>query len=137
MADGRDLTLIASGRMVEIALEAKKMLEAEGVSAGIVNARFIRPMDENKIRDLSKASSPVVILEDGIVSGGMGEEIMRKMREHGFEGRIELIGAPDAFIAHGTISEQTMDNHMDAESVCMRALAALGKGTKQRACTRG
>ena len=58
---------------------------------------------------------------------GMGEEIMRRMREMGFDQRIELIGVPGAFIAHASVEEQTRDNLMDAESVCMRTLKALGK----------
>ena len=82
------------------------------------------------LRDISKMNQLVIVLEDGIVSGGMGEEIMRKMRKYGFTGKIDLIGAPDAFIAHGSVLEQTMDNHMDALSVSMCALKALGKEQK-------
>ena len=127
---GRDVLFIAAGRMVDIALEARKMLSEKAVSAGVVNARFIKPMDETMLRDISKMNQLVIVLEDGIVSGGMGEEIMRKMRKYGFTGKIDLIGAPDAFIAHGSVLEQTMDNHMDALSVSMCALKALGKEQK-------
>ncbi|MBQ6717031.1 MAG: hypothetical protein IJN21_10985, partial [Clostridia bacterium] len=114
----------------EIALEARRMLLEKSVSAGVVNARFIKPMDETMLKDISKMNLPVIVLEDGVVSGGMGEEIMRKMRDYGFKGRIDLVGAPDAFVAHASISEQTKDNHMDALSVSMCALKALGKEQK-------
>ncbi len=130
MHHGRDVLLIAAGRMVDIAIEARRMLLEQSVSAGVVNARFIKPMDETMLKDISKMNLPVIVVEDGIVSGGMGEEIVRKMRHYGFAGTIDLIGAPDAFIAQGSISEQTKDNHMDAISVSMCALKALGKEHK-------
>ena len=124
---GRDVLLIAAGRMVDIALEARSLLLEKMVSTGVVNARFIRPMDETMLRDISKMNVTVIVLEDGIVSGGMGEEIMRKMQSYGFTGKTCLIGAPDAFVAHGSVSEQTKDNHMDALSVSVCALKAIGK----------
>ena len=127
ISEGSDVTLIASGRMVEIALEAKKMLLERKIAASVVNARFIKPMDEKMLDDISAAGAPIIVVEDGVVEGGMGEEIMRKLLLRGFSGKIELIGAPDAFIAHASVSEQTKDNHMDAESVKMRALKALGR----------
>ena len=130
MQRGGEVLLIAAGRMMEIALEARRMLLEKSVSAGVVNARFIKPMDETMLKDISKMNLPVIVLEDGVVSGGMGEEIMRKMRDYGFKGRIDLVGAPDAFVAHASISEQTKDNHMDALSVSMCALKALGKEQK-------
>ena len=127
---GKDVLIIAAGRMVDIALDARRILQEKGVSSGVVNARFIRPMDETMLRDVSKINSPIIVLEDGVVSGGMGEEIMRKMQSYGFNGEICLIGAPDAFISHGSVDEQTRDNHMDALSVSMCALKALGKEQK-------
>lgn len=133
---GGDITLIAVGRMVETALEAGKMLSASGVSASVVNARFIKPMDEKMLDEISASGAPVIVLEDGIVEGGMGEEIMKKLRERDCQATVDFIGAPDAFIAHASISEQSKDNHMDAESAVMSALKALGKETKKSAGTR-
>lgn len=124
---GKDVQFIAAGRMVDIAREASENLRKFGVTAGIVNARFVRPMDDNMLSEVMKENLPIVALEDGIVEGGMGEEIMRRMREMGFDQRIDLIGVPGAFIAHASVEEQTRDNLMDAESVCMRTLKALGK----------
>lgn len=124
---GKDVQFIAAGRMVDIAREASEKLRKFGVTAGIVNARFVRPMDDNMLSEIMKENLPIVALEDGIVEGGMGEEIMRRMREMGFDQKIELIGVPGAFIAHASVEEQTRDNLMDAESVCMRTLKALGK----------
>ena len=124
---GKDVQFIAAGRMVDIAREASEKLRKFGVTAGIVNARFVRPMDDNMLSEVMKENLPIVALEDGIVEGGMGEEIMRRMREMGFDQRIDLIGVPGAFIAHASVEEQTRDNLMDAESVCMRTLKALGK----------
>ncbi len=136
ITSGSDITLIAVGRMVETALEAAKMLSASGVSASVVNARFIKPMDEKMLDEISASGAPVIVLEDGIVEGGMGEEIMKKLRERGCQATVDFIGAPDAFIAHASISEQSRDNHMDAESTVRCALKALGKETKKSAGTR-
>ncbi|MBQ1257080.1 MAG: 1-deoxy-D-xylulose-5-phosphate synthase [Clostridia bacterium] len=128
ISEGKDITLIAAGRMVEIAMEAREKLSVSGVSASVVNARFIKPMDETMLDAIRDGQMPVVVLEDGIVEGGMGEEVMRQLKSRGFSSSIDFIGAPDAFIAHASIAEQTKDNRMDAESVAQCALKALGKG---------
>lgn len=134
--DGRDLTVIASGRMVDIACTAAGLLKEKGVSASVINARFICPMDMDSLDEVFKKNAPVITVEDGIIEGGMGEEIMRILKDKGFKQKIELVGAPDAFIAHASISEQTKDNRMDAESICLLGLRVLGK-EKDCAGTRG
>lgn len=136
IAQGGDVTLIAAGRMVETALEAGKMLSSYGVSASVVNARFIKPMDETMLDEISASAAPVIVLEDGIVEGGMGEEILKKLRERGHQAAVGFIGAPDAFIPHASIAEQSRDNHMDAESTVRCALKALGKEADSGAGTR-
>lgn len=127
ISEGSDITLIAAGRMVNTALEAAEKLSDAGVSASVVNARFIKPMDEKMLDEIASSKEPVIVLEDGIVEGGMGEEIMRKLRERGFSAAVDFIGAPDAFIAHASIAEQSKDNHMDAKSAYECALKALGR----------
>lgn len=125
--DGKDITLIAAGRMVEIALDAAERLSEEGVSAAVVNARFVKPMDDKILDEISRTALPVIVLEDGVIEGGMGEAIMRTLRDRGYEGTVELIGAPSAFIAHASVLEQTRENCMDADSAVQCALKALGK----------
>ncbi|MBR3927628.1 MAG: 1-deoxy-D-xylulose-5-phosphate synthase [Clostridia bacterium] len=129
-AKGDDITLIASGRMFEIAFEVRKKLAGMNISAALVDARFVKPMDEKMLDEIANSDSPVLVLEDGIIEGGMGEEILRKLKTRRFTEKVELIGAEDAFIAHASVSEQTKDNHMDADSAVMRALKALGKEIK-------
>jgi len=127
-SDGSDIALIASGRMVDIAVKAKALLENDGISACVINARFIRPMDEDVLNGCFAKNTPVIVIEDGCIEGGFGEEIMRYAKEHGFASDIILIGCENGFIEHAEVSEQTRLMGMDEESIYGKALKALGKG---------
>jgi len=92
--DGRDL-LFAFGNMVRPALEAAKALEKDGISLGVVNARFVKPLDKEMILRFARPGGTIVTVEEGILAGGAGSAVRELLdREGRFEIRFKAIGLP-------------------------------------------
>jgi 1-deoxy-D-xylulose-5-phosphate synthase len=86
--------------MVTTALDAVHMLEKEGLSGTLVNARFVNPLDEKYLRQVVKDSPHVITVEEGIVNGGFGCAVRDALRR-----QVVSLGLPAAFIPHGTRDE--------------------------------
>lgn len=102
LLEGDDVTFIAIGSMVQAAFEAAKTLRDEGISAGVINARFAKPLDENVILNAVRRTQRVVIAEENVKMGGFGSGVLELLSERGMPGvRSRLLGIPDHFIEHG------------------------------------
>ncbi|MFQ5522687.1 MAG: 1-deoxy-D-xylulose-5-phosphate synthase [Acidimicrobiia bacterium] len=123
---GEDVLLVAVGRMVEVAEKAAADLESRGVSAGVVNARWVKPLDRRIVGWSSKARL-VVTLEDNVVRGGFGAGVMEMFAEAGEGKAITSIGVPDDFLPFGSASDLLNLVGMDEESVVERVLGQLGR----------
>lgn len=117
IAKGKDLALLAIGKMVEIAYEVSKVLSNEGKSVTLVNARFVKPLDEELIKDIAKTHSFIVTLEDNVKIGGYGSLVNDLLIENGYKGQVLNIALPDIFIEHGSIEELFKQYNMDAQGV--------------------
>lgn len=98
------VTLLAVGSMVRVAMEAAGVLAAAGIGAGVVNCRFIRPMDEAVLSQVRERASLVVTLEENVLSGGFGSQVTRWMETASGSARprVMMLGLPDAFVEHGS-----------------------------------
>jgi len=123
LRDGSDVILWAIGTMTEKALKAADILEAQGVSAGVVNMAFLKPMDTELLNELCAKVQLIVTLEDNVLSGGMGEEINRLMVNK--DVGVLNIGWPDRFIEHGTSDQLYQRYGMDPQSIAERILQKL------------
>jgi 1-deoxy-D-xylulose-5-phosphate synthase len=126
ISEGSDVLLLAAGRMVEIAEKAALDLTEKGVSAGVVNARWVKPLDP-RIIEWSSDVSHVVTLEDGVVAGGFGSALMEMLADAGVVRNVTCIGVPDHFLPFGTASDIMEQIGMDPGSVVERVLVALGR----------
>lgn len=126
LSDGADAMFLAVGRMVQIAMQAAIELAGKGVSAGVIDARFIKPMDEEMILRAAGAKL-LVTLEENVLSGGFGEGVMEFLSRKGVRADVKALGLPDAYIEHATIAEQTADCALDAVSVARKVLESVGK----------
>ncbi len=116
---GDDVMVFAVGRMVEPATKAAAMLEQQGISVGVVNARWIKPMDP-RLTDWAQSATHVVTIEDNVLSGGFGEGVMEALSEAGLAGNVHLIGLPDRFLPFGAAGRVLESVEMDAESLARR-----------------
>ena len=102
---GKDLTILAYGKAVQIGLDAAKILEEKGIKVGVVNMRFIKPLDTKIIKDALKISPNIVTLEDNILAGGFGSAVTEFITDENLPAKILRVGIPDEFIEHGTQKE--------------------------------
>jgi 1-deoxy-D-xylulose-5-phosphate synthase len=121
ISEGDDVLLVAVGRMVEIAEKAAVDLEEKGVSAGVVNARWVKPLD-SRILEWAGPFDHVVTLEDNVLSGGFGTGVMEAFAAAGLVKRFTNIGVPDHFLPFGSPSDVMESVGMDADSVVERIL---------------
>ncbi len=119
------IAILAVGSMVEVAAEAGKILmEEHGICAVVVNMRFIKPLDEKILYDLSEKCEYVATMEEGVVSGGFGQAVREWYGSHGIEMDVECIGLPDKFIEHGSAGVLREKYGLSAE----RAAERIAKG---------
>lgn len=98
---GKTVQIWALGDLIPVALQAATELTAHGISAGVVNPRFIRPLDETLIREQAQGARVWVTLENGMVNGGFGSTVAEYLALTGFSGPVLRFGWPDEFIPHG------------------------------------
>ena len=100
LREGSDVLLVAAGKMVGIALAAAERLAAQGVSATVFDARFVKPLDP-AIADLAARHRGVVTVEDGTATGGLGSAVCEQLEDAGVIVPVRRMGLPDRFIEHG------------------------------------
>jgi 1-deoxy-D-xylulose-5-phosphate synthase len=102
LKEGQDVLVLAIGRSVYEALDAHSELSSMGLSATVVNCRFVKPLDIELIGSLTKRIPRVITVEENVRQGGFGSAVLEALNEAGISGfHLERIGIPDAFIEHG------------------------------------
>lgn len=122
---GSRVLLFAAGSMVETAMEVCSRLEAEGVRPTVVNARFIRPFDEEMLRRQLPQHELLVTMEENVESGGFGEHVEAWVAENLPGQKVLRIAIPDTFVPHGSVEVLRKVCGIDADSVTARILEML------------
>jgi len=118
ISEGADGTFLCYGAILETALIAERVLRDEGLSVGVVNARFAKPLDTDLLGDLVSTGKPVVVCEDHSLIGGFGSAVLEAVSRLGLEaGNVKSLGLPDRFIAHASRGEQLAQAGLDAENL--------------------
>jgi 1-deoxy-D-xylulose-5-phosphate synthase len=133
---GTDGTFIACGTLMGACAQAADRLAAEDIDFGVINARFIKPLDHETILRAVGECPMVVTVEEGVLAGGFGSAILEIASEAGLDtSRIRRIGIPDQFIEHAGRSELLADLGLDAAGILRSCRAWLGEA--QKAATAG
>ncbi len=104
--EGKHAVILALGSMVSVSLGAAELLSKSGISASVVNARFVKPLDGELIEDLARRYKKFVTVEEGVVSGGFGSAVLEFIDRENIKGiELKAIGLPDEFIEHGARDE--------------------------------
>jgi 1-deoxy-D-xylulose-5-phosphate synthase len=99
---GDDLLILAIGRSVVEALSAHATLKEQGVSATVVNCRFVKPLDVDLIATLSRSIPRIITVEENVRQGGFGSAVLECLSDEGITGfHMKCIGVPDIFVEHG------------------------------------
>ena len=125
----REIALFALGSMVKTAERVREQLKAEGLQVSLVNARFVKPIDEEAVREACREHSLIVTMEENVSAGGFGERVLKLICNEKLEADCLQVALPDAYIEHGNVEKLKSEIGMDADSICrsIRERIAAGK----------
>ncbi|MCR4990246.1 MAG: 1-deoxy-D-xylulose-5-phosphate synthase [Lachnospiraceae bacterium] len=113
-----DICLIAVGSMVETATEVRELLREKGLKCSIVNARFVKPIDEYAIKWASDNHRLVVTMEENVITGGFGQSVRNYMDTLEDKSKLINVALPDDYVEHGSVALLKKELKVDAESIC-------------------
>jgi 1-deoxy-D-xylulose-5-phosphate synthase len=126
--DGSEAAIIAIGTMVCPSIEAAKRLADEGISVSVVNARFVKPLDEAMILAIAKRTGRIVTIEEHALFGGFGSAVLECLDKNGVSGiKTHRIGLPDAYIEHGAQQVLRQKYGLDADGIYASVKAFVDK----------
>jgi 1-deoxy-D-xylulose-5-phosphate synthase len=102
LTDGDALLIVAYGSMVAPAMATAGLLQEKGVRASVVNARFVRPLDESLLLPLARRIQRIVTMEEGALAGGFGGAVVEALSDQGIQASVLRIGIPDVLVDHAT-----------------------------------
>ena len=133
LTEGKGVSILAIGRMVEKAKGAALLLSQQGIQASVTNMLWLKPIDEDTI--VRAARAPLIVtLEEGTVSGGFGSAVLEVLARHSLRGshsapRVMTIGVEDCFVKHGSIENLFEELGLNAHQIAERIQHALqGEG---------
>ncbi len=113
----KDIALLAVGNMVQTAEAVRDILKKEGLSVSLINARFVKPLDKEMLRDCALSHDLLVTIEDNVLSGGFGEHVLFVISEEDLDMKVMNFGIPDRFIHHGSVDQLRKELGLDPESI--------------------
>ncbi len=123
---GSDLVIIAVGSMLVHGAKAAAILHKEGFSVGLINPRFIKPIDEGLIAGEIARVGKALVVEEGVAQGGFGAAVLETLNERGItSSNVSRMGVPDKFVEHGARSELLSDIGLTAEGIAERCREIL------------
>lgn len=128
LREGKDVCLWAIGSMVQTALQAADKLAEQGISAGVVNMRFAKPLDEELLLEHAAQYGKIVTLEEGVLQGGVGSAVLETLNTAKMLQKCQVLtlGIPDEFVLHGDKKLLFKDLGLDVETIADK-IAALVK----------
>ena len=117
LREGTQIDLWAVGTMVDTARKVAEILEKQGLSAGVVNARFVKPLDKEALEEASHQVKLLVTLEENSLAGGFGEGVLDALNRLGRlkDCRVLNLGIPDLYVPHGKRERLLQDLKLDPE----------------------
>ena len=126
LTEGEDVMFLAVGRMVRIAMRASIELMGKGVRAGVVDARFVKPLDEELLRRALKAGL-IVTVEENVLAGGLGEHVLSWLAQNAPGREALTLAVPDAHIEHAPVERQLHRCALDEQGIVDSVLRRLGR----------
>ncbi|KHD85993.1 1-deoxy-D-xylulose-5-phosphate synthase [Bacillus ginsengihumi] len=134
LREGSDACILTFGTTIQMSLEAANNLQKLGISVKVVNARFIKPMDEAMLLSILNTGMPILTVEEAILQGGFGSAVIEFAHDHAFyQLVIDRIGIPDQFIEHGSVKDLLQEIGLTAESIVHKIQNILPNKQQKRA----
>jgi 1-deoxy-D-xylulose-5-phosphate synthase len=117
LKDGNKTIIIALGHIGNSALKAAEILAESNINIGVCDIRFLKPIDTDLLHQIFAVYQNIITLEDGVITGGLGSQIIEFASENNYHNKIIRLGVPDRFIEQGTISELQLECRFDVSSI--------------------
>lgn len=126
LQQGEDIILLAIGSTIRPAMEAASRLRGQGFRATVVNARYVKPLDDELICSLTSEIKRLVTVEENALQGGFGSAVLELLEENGLRDiKVKRLGIPDAYVEHGPQNLLRHKYGIDAEGIFQAALTLL------------
>jgi 1-deoxy-D-xylulose-5-phosphate synthase len=127
LREGTDVAIVAYGSMVNPSVDAAKMLEKDGIDATVVNARFVKPLDEELILSLLEDHRLIVTVEEAYLAGGFGSAVMELLEAKGLQDKVKVVrmGVPDKIVTHGDPRLLLAKFGLDADGIQAKTLDSI------------
>jgi 1-deoxy-D-xylulose-5-phosphate synthase len=126
ITDGDDLLIVAYGAMVAPAMATAGLLQEKGVRAAVINARFLRPLDEALILPMAKRIGRVITIEEGALAGGFGAAVVETLSDHNVLVPVLRIGIPDVLVDHASPEQSKQSLGLTPPQMAERIIARFG-----------
>lgn len=129
-AKGNKIAIIATGKMTQHAILANELLNKEGIYPKLINATFIKPLDEGMLKELSENGYDIITIEDNVIKGGLGSNILLSLNRYGFKGKFKALGFDDKFVEQGDTTILYNDWNLDPKGIKEEVVRLLKQGDK-------
>lgn len=118
-----DIAVIFVGHMAELAVQVRDRLKEIGYHCSLINARFVKPLDTEMLETLTKDHRLFVTIEENVLSGGFGEQVLHYVSRAKLDVGVRCIGIPDDYVEHGNVDLLRREVGLDAETIVKQIIA--------------
>lgn len=127
LKEGSDLAIVTFGPTIDIALEASLKLQEIGIDSRVINARFIKPLDEKMLHQMGREDIPIITVEEAMLTGGLGSMLSNFITDHRYANNIERIGIDGIYVDHGDVNKLLEDIGISSQNIILKAKTLLEK----------
>lgn len=121
----KDIAIVAVGSMVKQAVDIREELKAKGYNVTVINARFVKPIDEKILEEIIINHKMIVTLEENVISGGFGERVTRFLKDISYSGKIINVALPNVYVEHGNVEILKKELGIDKDTILNKILANI------------
>ena len=118
-----DIAIIFVGHMAELADSVRRSLKATGYNCSLINARFVKPLDEKLLEELAKDHELFVTIEENVITGGFGEQVMDYVSRAALDVQVRNIGISDEYVEHGNVEVLRKEVGLDRDTIAKQAVS--------------
>ena len=106
LQEGSDVAIFAVGVMIETAIAVAEILKEQGLAVAVINARFVKPLDEELLQQFAERCQLILTLEENVIAGGFGSAVLEFLQQSETVVPVQTIGLPDRYISQGSPEQQ-------------------------------
>lgn len=130
LKEGTQAVILTFGTTIPMAMNAAEQLAEANISVEVVNARFIKPLDEEMLESLHARNIPIITVEESALQGGFGSAVLEFFNEKQLQANVKRIGIPDVFIEHGEVNQLLEEIHITTDDIVKLVSTSVTEGSR-------